>query len=275
MTVDEAVAVAIQIASALDGAHREGIVHRDLKPGNIMLTKGSARGLACRPRVERASKADGFRARAAHRREEGRSRPWNGDPRRALDADDDLALDERGDHPRDAAIHVAGAARGQGRRWAHRHLRVRHRAVRNALRTSPVRGQESGKRDRRDPGAGSPANHFAAAADTAAARGAGRTVPGEGSRRAMAVGPRSDAAVGVDCGPHRRGIVSRDPITGRATAHAVSPSAHERGPSRHRRDRWRCRCLDAAAAASATACRLTVHIRAARRPACSRGLAGT
>jgi serine/threonine protein kinase len=33
----------IEIASALDGAHRGGIVHRDLKPGNVMLTKGGAK----------------------------------------------------------------------------------------------------------------------------------------------------------------------------------------------------------------------------------------
>src|SRR5688572_17617812 len=35
----------IQIAEALDQAHRRGIVHRDLKPGNIMLTKAGVKVL--------------------------------------------------------------------------------------------------------------------------------------------------------------------------------------------------------------------------------------
>ena len=33
----------IQVAEALDRAHRQGIVHRDLKPGNIMITKSGAK----------------------------------------------------------------------------------------------------------------------------------------------------------------------------------------------------------------------------------------
>ena len=42
LPVDQALTIAIQIASALDTAHRHGITHRDLKLGNIMLTKGAA-----------------------------------------------------------------------------------------------------------------------------------------------------------------------------------------------------------------------------------------
>src|SRR5438309_125182 len=33
----------VEIADALDRAHRQGIVHRDLKPGNVMLTKSGAK----------------------------------------------------------------------------------------------------------------------------------------------------------------------------------------------------------------------------------------
>ena len=39
LPVEEALRVAIQIAEALDVAHRKGIVHRDLKPANILVTK--------------------------------------------------------------------------------------------------------------------------------------------------------------------------------------------------------------------------------------------
>ena len=40
---DQVLRFGIQIAEALERAHRQGIVHRDLKPGNIMLTKSGAK----------------------------------------------------------------------------------------------------------------------------------------------------------------------------------------------------------------------------------------
>jgi eukaryotic-like serine/threonine-protein kinase len=42
LSVEEAVRLAIQIAGALDEAHKRGILHRDLKPGNIMVTSGGS-----------------------------------------------------------------------------------------------------------------------------------------------------------------------------------------------------------------------------------------
>ena len=65
LPLDQALTVAIEIADALDKAHRQGITHRDLKPGNIMLTKSGAKlldfGLA-KLRPPGTIGADGFTA---------------------------------------------------------------------------------------------------------------------------------------------------------------------------------------------------------------------
>jgi Tol biopolymer transport system component/tRNA A-37 threonylcarbamoyl transferase component Bud32 len=43
LPLDQTLRFGVQIADALDKAHRQGIVHRDLKPGNVMLTKSGVK----------------------------------------------------------------------------------------------------------------------------------------------------------------------------------------------------------------------------------------
>src|ERR1700694_4502816 len=38
MPVDEVARIVASVASALDGAHKQGLLHRDVKPANIMMT---------------------------------------------------------------------------------------------------------------------------------------------------------------------------------------------------------------------------------------------
>jgi Tol biopolymer transport system component/predicted Ser/Thr protein kinase len=65
LPLEQTLRYGVEIAGALDKAHREGIVHRDLKPGNVMLTKsgvklldfGLAKALEPEPPVESVTSA--------------------------------------------------------------------------------------------------------------------------------------------------------------------------------------------------------------------------
>jgi serine/threonine protein kinase len=45
LPLEEVLHIAMQLADALDGAHRTGLTHRDLKPANVMLTTAGAKVL--------------------------------------------------------------------------------------------------------------------------------------------------------------------------------------------------------------------------------------
>ena len=43
LPLDDVLRYGMEIAGALDKAHRQGIIHRDLKPGNVMITQSGAK----------------------------------------------------------------------------------------------------------------------------------------------------------------------------------------------------------------------------------------
>ena len=112
LPLDQVLQYAIEIADALDKAHRKGITHRDLKPGNIMLTKSGTKlldfGLAK------------LKQEVAPANVQLSQLPTANEPI-------DGARDNRGH----VAIHGPGAIGRQGGRCTHGHLCLRRRGLRD------------------------------------------------------------------------------------------------------------------------------------------------
>ena len=96
LPLEQTLRCGIEIADALDKAHRQGIVHRDLKPGNVMLTKSGVKlldfGLAkvlepavADDRPDRASDGDAPDAEGSGPRH--RSSTWRPSSSKAEEAD--------------------------------------------------------------------------------------------------------------------------------------------------------------------------------------------
>ena len=247
LSVDEALAIAVQVGDALDRAHRAGIAHRDLKPGNVMLMRRAGS-------IERTGRQA---PRLWPRRTHGGQPPPGA--RCVVDVDDG-AVDggdtaAHGDRverlQRHGPVHVARAARWRRRGSSRRHFCVRVSALRDARGTQAVRGRERRHGDCRD-------YEQRAAADPGAAIGASaarpphEAMPREGSRAALAEPRRRRRGTALDRrapdgGPHRgRSADATEPRLGsrradvcvrpRYTRADRRPACHAPGRSQSRAD---------------------------------------
>ena len=184
LPLDQALKVAIEIADALDKAHRQGITHRDLKPGNIMLTKAGAKlldfGLA---KLKAPEQAGGLSALPTQ----------------------EAPLTEQGTILGTFQYMAPEQLEGKEGRRSNRHLRVRDDRLRDCHRQEGVQGTESGELDRRHHDR-RPASDLRAGTDVAArARADREDLPGERPGRAVADGGGCRASGEMD---HRRRLAA-------------------------------------------------------------------
>jgi serine/threonine-protein kinase len=110
ISIGEALAIAKQIAEALEEAHEKGVVHRDLKPANIKVTP------------EGKVKVLDFGLAKAYEREQADAAVSNSPTI-------SMARNQCGPDFRDRGLHVAGAGAREDVGQAHRPVGIRLRVV--------------------------------------------------------------------------------------------------------------------------------------------------
>ena len=128
LPLDQVLQYAIEIADALDKAHRKGVTHRDLKPGNIMLTKSGTKlldfGLAK------------LKQEVAPANVQLSQLPTANEP-----------LTAQGTIVGTLQYMAPEQLEGEGCRCTHRHFCLRCGGVRDGDGQESLRGQEPGERD--------------------------------------------------------------------------------------------------------------------------------